>query len=87
VLCGQTLMSAADTAMVLAVSAQLGGFRPMTTVQLQTSFMRPVPGDAGEVRITARVLRLGKSLAFGEIEMLDAAGRLAAHATTTYALL
>ena len=27
---------------------QLGGFKPMTTVQLQTSFLRPIAGDAGE---------------------------------------
>ncbi|OGB00463.1 MAG: phenylacetic acid degradation protein [Burkholderiales bacterium RIFCSPHIGHO2_12_FULL_69_20] len=87
VLCGQSMMAAADTAMVLAISSQLGGFKPMTTVQLQTSFLRPIAGDSGEARVIARVLRLGKSLAFGEIEVQDAAGRLAAHATTTYALL
>lgn len=87
VLCGQTLMAAADSAMVLAVVSRLGSFRPMTTVQLQTSFLRPVPGGSGTVTVTARVLRLGRQLVFGEIEMLDAQGTLAAHATTTYALL
>jgi len=91
VLCGQTMMAAADTAMILAISAQLGGFQPMTTVQLQTSFLRPVPGSqtavAGSCRVVARVLRAGKNLVFGEIELLDTQGRLAAHATTTYALL
>lgn len=87
VVCGQTLMAAADTAMVLTITAALGGFRPMTTVQLQTTFLRPIAGDAGEARITARVLRKGKSLVFGEIEIADAKGQLAAHATTTYALL
>jgi acyl-coenzyme A thioesterase PaaI-like protein len=59
----------------------------MTTVQLQTSFLKPVPGTAQSVRIRATVLRRGKSLAFGEIEMLTPDGSLAAHATTTYALL
>jgi len=87
VCCGQTLMAAADTAMVLAVSSQLGGFKPMTTVQLQTSFLRPVPGDSGQARVVARVLRAGKNLVFGEIEILDAQGRLATHSTTTYAIL
>ncbi|MBL8360581.1 MAG: PaaI family thioesterase [Rubrivivax sp.] len=91
VLCGQTMMAAADSAMVLAIVAQLGEFRPMTTVQLQTSFLRPIPapspGTAADATVVARVLRAGKQLVFGEIEVLDAQGRLAAHATTTYALL
>lgn len=87
VVCGQALMAAADTAMVLALSASLGGFRPMTTVQLQTSFLRPVPGDAAEVTLLCTLLRRGKTLAFGEVELLTPDGQLAAHATTTYALL
>jgi uncharacterized protein (TIGR00369 family) len=87
VLCGQTMMAAADTAMVLAVMTQLGGFKPMTTVQLQTSFLRPIPGDAGEAIVTAQVLRLGKTMAFGDIKVSTSDGKLAAHATTTYALL
>ena len=87
VLCGQTMMAACDKAMVLAVMTKLGGFKPMTTVQLQTSFLRPIAGGSGDATVTARVLRMGKTLAFGEIEVADAEGRLAAHATTTYALL
>lgn len=87
VLCGQAIMAAMDTAMVLALCAQHGGFRPMTTVQLQTAFLRPVPADAGEVSLLARVLRTGKTLAYGDIALTGADGKLAAHATTTYALL
>lgn len=87
VLCGQTMMAAADTAMVVAISAAIGGFKPMTTVQLQTSFLRPIAGDVGAARVTARVLRRGKNLVFGEIQISDARGQLAAHATTTYAML
>jgi uncharacterized protein (TIGR00369 family) len=87
VMSGQTLMAAADTAMVLAVTSKLGGFKPMTTVQLQTTFLRPVAADAGEAIIVAKVLRLGKTLAFGDIEITTGDGVLAAHATTTYALL
>ena len=87
VLCGQAIMAAVDTAMVLAMIAELGEFRPMTTVQLQTSFLRPIPRDVAEVALTARVLRRGKSLAFGEISVRTPDGKLAAQATTTYALL
>jgi acyl-coenzyme A thioesterase PaaI-like protein len=54
---------------------------------LQTSFLRPIAANDTEALVVARVLRLGKNLAFGEIEVQDAYGRLAAHCTTTYALL
>jgi uncharacterized protein (TIGR00369 family) len=87
VLCGQSMMAAADSAMVLAVMSRLGGFRPMTTVQLQTSFLKPIAGNAGAAKVIATVLRMGKNLVFGEVRLLTPSGDLAAHATTTYALL
>jgi uncharacterized protein (TIGR00369 family) len=88
VVCGQAIMAAADTAMLVAMIAQLGEFRPMTTVQLQTSFVRPVPKkDGSRIAVVTRVLRHGKSLSYGDIEFRTEDGKLAAHATTTYALL
>ncbi|QCP51484.1 PaaI family thioesterase [Trinickia violacea] len=85
VICGQVFMAAADTAMVIAISAALGEFKPMTTVSQNISFMRAVRN--GDVLITARVLRLGRNLVFGEVELTDEDGKTACHATTTYALL
>jgi uncharacterized protein (TIGR00369 family) len=85
VICGQVFMSAADTAMVIAISSALGEFRPMTTVSQNISFMRAV--RTGDVLVTARVLRLGRNLVFGEVELAGEDGKVAAHATTTYALL
>ena len=87
VLCGQALMAAADTALVLAASHVLGGFRPMTTVQLQTSFMRPIPGDAAFAAIEAVILRRGRTLLFGEARICLPDGSLAAHVTSTTALI
>jgi len=85
-ICGQALMAAADTAMVFAIASQLGEFRPMTTVSQNMSFMRPVA--AGDVRVLARVLKPGRSLFFGEVQLIGVGdGKLAAHATTTYAML
>jgi uncharacterized protein (TIGR00369 family) len=85
-LCGQAMMSAADTAMVLAIVTQLGIQRPMTTVQLSTSFLKPLSGQ--DARITARVVRAGKNLVFGEIDITGANdGRSVCRASTTYALL
>ncbi len=87
VVCGQSILAAADTAMLVAMIAHLGEFRPMTTVQLQTSFVRPVPKVATTIAVVARVLRAGKSLSYGDVEFRTEDGKLAAHATTTYALL
>ena len=86
IVCGQALMSAADTAMVIAIASALGGFKPMATVSQNTSFVRAMADN--DVEIIARVLKLGKSLVFGEIEMRAAGDeRLAVHVTTTYALM
>ncbi len=56
-------------------------------MQLQTSFLRPIPGDAGTARVVARVLRMSRKRVFGEIQILDARGELAAHASATCELM
>jgi len=84
--CGQALMAAADTAMVLAIVTQLDNQRPMTTVQLNTSFLKPLANQ--DALVTARVIRAGKSLVFGEIDIVAADdGKSVCRASTTYALL
>ena len=85
-LCGQAMMAAADTAMVLALISHFGAFRPCTTVQMNSSFLKPLSGQ--DALIEARVLRAGKALAFGEIDIRGAQdGKSVCRATTTYALL
>jgi acyl-coenzyme A thioesterase PaaI-like protein len=79
-------MAAADTATVVALSAARGGYGPMTTVQQSTTFQRPVTGT--DVLVTARVSKLGRTLAFVDITMAaDGDDRPVAHASTVYALL
>jgi acyl-coenzyme A thioesterase PaaI-like protein len=85
-LCGQAMMAAADTGMVLALMSQFGEFRPCTTVQMNTSFLKPLSHQ--DALVQARVIRAGKSLAFGEIDIRGADdGKSACRASTTYALL
>jgi uncharacterized protein (TIGR00369 family) len=84
--CGQAMMAAADSAMVLALINHFGAFRPCTTVQMSSSFLKPLSGQ--DALLKARVIRAGKSLAFGEIDMLGADdGKSVSRFTTTYALL
>ena len=86
VVCGQALMALADTAMVFAVTAASKAYRPMTTIDQTTQFLRPVFGDA--TIATAEVVRLGRSMAFGRITLsAEGDGRPAVSVQTAYALL
>ena len=60
IVCGQALMAFADTAMVIANLAANRGYRPMTTVDQTTHFMRAV--TASDVLADARVVRLGRTM-------------------------
>ena len=73
VVCGQALMAFADTAMVLANLAANRGYRPMTTVDQTTHFMRAV--TAADVLADARVVRLGRTMSFGRVTLSSAADR------------
>jgi uncharacterized protein (TIGR00369 family) len=71
VVCGQALMALADTSMVLAILAANRGYRPMTTVDQTTHFMRAV--TRSDVLADARVVRLGRTMSFGRVTLLSAA--------------
>lgn len=86
VVCGQALMSFADTAMIVAVAAAAGGYFPMTTVDQTVHFMRPAM--RADVLAEARIVRLGKTMAYGSITLrTDGDERPVAMAQTAYALL
>ena len=85
VLCGQAIMACMDTGMVFAMMSLNDAQSPnFTTVELKTTFERGVPADASEVAFEARISKPGRTLVFGEVDLLLADGRRAAHATSTY---
>jgi uncharacterized protein (TIGR00369 family) len=71
IVCGQALMAFADTAMVIANLAANRGYRPMTTVDQTTHFMRAV--TSSDVLADARVVRLGRTMSFGRVTLSGAA--------------
>jgi len=70
VVCGQALMALADTSMVIAMVTANGGYRPMTTVDQTTHFMRAVA--SADVLAEARVVRLGRTMSFGRVTLTNA---------------
>ena len=84
--CGQALMAFADTSMVLANLAANKSYRPMTTVDQTTHFMRAV--TASDVLADARVVRLGRTMSFGRVTLSSATdNRPVAMVSSAFAML
>jgi len=85
-ICGQAIVAAADTAMIAAVTAAIGGYAPITTVDIASRFLRPLGAEGGDV--TVEILKAGRRLVVGRITITDrASGKLAADLSSTYARL
>lgn len=86
IICGQSLMSLADTSMAIAICVAAGRHLPITTVDLTTHFMRPAMH--ADTLAEARVLRLGKTMAYGSVSItVEGDPRPVAMAQTAYAVL
>jgi len=70
--CSQALMALADSAMVVACSAAWNGYRPMSTIDQTTHFLRPATSD---VIADARVVRIGRNTSFGHVMLLGASDK------------
>jgi uncharacterized protein (TIGR00369 family) len=86
IVCGQALMAFADTAMVIANLVANRGYRPMTTVDQTTHFMRAA--TACDVLADARVVRLGRTMSFGRVTLSSATDhRPVAMVSSAFAML
>ena len=86
VVCGQALMSLADTSMVFAISSAAGEYLPMTTVDQTIHFLRPAMRV--DLLAQAHVVRLGRTMAFGRVSIRTVEDeRPVALAQTAYALM
>ena len=87
IMSGQTLVTGADTAMAIALMAQMGGLqKPITTVDLTINYMRPI--TKADAILVAKVIRLGRTLAFCTTEISEAGSdKPSAFSTGTFAIL
>jgi uncharacterized protein (TIGR00369 family) len=87
IMSGQTLVTGADTAMAIALMAKTGGLaKPVTTVDLTINYMRPIL--KADAILLAKVIRLGRTLAFCTTEIHEAGSdKPSAFATGTFAIM
>src|SRR5215475_11858480 len=82
---GPTMMALTDFAMYVAVLAAIGPVPLAVTTNLTINFLRK-PG-AADLLAEARLMKLGKRLAVGEVSIRSAGEvELVAHATSTYSI-
>ncbi|MCB9594890.1 MAG: PaaI family thioesterase [Sandaracinaceae bacterium] len=82
---GPTLMTLADTAIYFALLGELGPTLLAVTTNLNINFMRGCA--SGEIVADARLLKLGRRLAVGEVSIHPVGSdELIAHATVTYSI-
>ena len=84
IVCGQAIVSAADTVMIVAVTAAIGGYEQITTVDISCKFLRPLL-DQGAI-IRTEMVKVGKLLVVGRIIVKDnKSKKIAAEISCTYA--
>ena len=86
IICGQAIVSAADTAMIVAVISAIGKYQEITTVDIACKYLRPLMKKGGSLE--TEILKLGQRLVVGRITIKDiASDKLAAEISCTYARL
>ena len=82
---GPTMMALTDFAMYVAVLASIGPVPLAVTTNLNINFLRRP--TARDLIAEARLIKLGKRLAVGEVEIYcDGEEEMVAHATATYSI-
>jgi uncharacterized protein (TIGR00369 family) len=83
---GPTLMALADCAMYVVLLSAIGPVGLAVTTNLNINFLRK--GEAGQdVLAAARIMKLGKRLAVGEVTLMSATSSdPIAHVTSTYSI-
>jgi uncharacterized protein (TIGR00369 family) len=72
-----------DTAMGCAVHSTLEPGQAFTTVEMKTTFVRPVRESTGKLRCEGVLLHAGSRIASSEGKIFDGPGRLVAHGSET----
>ncbi|MBI4787412.1 MAG: PaaI family thioesterase [Chloroflexi bacterium] len=72
-----------DSAMTSAILSTLPIGVACSTLEMKVNFVRPIFGDTGLVRCEAKTIHAGSRIATAEGKVVDAQGKLYAHAVTT----
>lgn len=72
-----------DSAMGCAIHTKLPAKVGYTTLEIKVNYLRPLTTKTGEVKCEGKVIHVGRQTALAEGKIIDADGKIYAHATTT----
>ena len=84
---GGLAMTLLDSAMGCAVQTQMPAGGGYTTLEAKTNLTRAITSQTGKLRAVGKAIHVGSRVATAEGRLVDAAGKLYAHATTTCLVL
>ena len=76
-----------DSAMGCAIHSTLPAGAGYTTLEIKVNFVRAMSAETGRVRCEAKIIHVGGRTATAEGRVVDEAGKLYAHGTTTCLIL
>jgi uncharacterized protein (TIGR00369 family) len=82
---GGVMATIADAAVGIGLASHFEKRRPFTTTELKINYLRPI--SDGKLVARSHLVRIGKRLCVGRVDMFDGKRNLAAVAIVTYILL
>ncbi|HEY1117327.1 MAG TPA: PaaI family thioesterase [Acidimicrobiales bacterium] len=80
---GGVLSTLLDTAAACSVHSTLAAGEGYTSLDLSVKFLRPATEASGRLTAVGRVVSRGRRTALAEAQLVDEAGKLVAHATSS----
>jgi uncharacterized protein (TIGR00369 family) len=72
-----------DTVLACSVHSMLPAGKGHTTLELKVNYVRALTDKTGPIRAEGRVINVGGQVGIADGRIIDAEGKLYAHATTT----
>jgi uncharacterized protein (TIGR00369 family) len=87
VIYGGAIAYLADAAMIVATGSTVPAGTAFNTIDLKVNFLRPVLPERDELQAQAAVVHRERTISLVNCDIVDASGKLAARATSSFLML
>ena len=76
-----------DSAIGTSLTTLMPPGKAVVSLDLQVRYFKPLTAASGTIRCEGKVINIGRTTGTGEASLIDANGRIHAHATSTCAII